>query len=93
MQRRKPLISAVEIGHRRATVVRLALERGINWRFCRDLSDSQSVEIDNLTGDETEPVSNIDHVRRRDVQRLVDTRAGLLNTTTVLIANQATETG
>jgi predicted dehydrogenase len=65
------------------------------------LSDSpwahrgEPVEIDNLGGDDTreELVSFIDHVRRHDVRTLVDARAGLLNTATVLIANQAAETG
>jgi predicted dehydrogenase len=67
------------------------------------LSDSpwarrgQPVEIDPLgaEGDETREqlVSFLDHVRRRDVRTLVDARAGLINTATVLIANQAAETG
>lgn len=53
------------------------------------------VEIDPNGADETraELVSFLDHVRRRDPKTLVDVRAGLLNTATVLIANQAAETG
>ena len=65
------------------------------------LSDSpwaqrgEPVEIDNLGGDDTrdELVSFIDHVRRGDPKTLVDARAGLINTATVLIANEAAETG
>jgi predicted dehydrogenase len=65
------------------------------------LSDSpwahrgQPIEIDNAGGDETraELVSFLDHVRRRDVKTLVDARAGLLNTATVLIANESAESG
>jgi predicted dehydrogenase len=65
------------------------------------LSDSpwayrgEPVEIENLGGDDTrdELVSFIDHVRRGDPKTLVDARAGLINTATVLIANQAAETG
>ncbi len=65
------------------------------------LSDSpwarrgEPVEIDNLGGDDTrdELVSFLDHVRRRDPKTLVDAPAGLINTATVLIANQAAETG
>jgi predicted dehydrogenase len=65
------------------------------------LSDSpwahrgEPVEIENLGGDDTrdELVSFIDHVRRGDPRTLVDARAGLINTATVLIANQAAETG
>jgi predicted dehydrogenase len=65
------------------------------------LSDSpwahrgEPVEIDNLGGDDTrdELVSFVDHVRRRDPKTLVDARAGLLNTATVLIANQSAESG
>ena len=65
------------------------------------LSDSpwaqrgEPVEIDNLGGDDTrdELVSFIDHVRRGDPKTLVDARAGLVNTATVLIANEAAETG
>jgi predicted dehydrogenase len=65
------------------------------------LSDSpwahrgEPVEIENLGGDDTRDqlVSFIDHVRRGDPQTLVDARAGLVNTATVLIANQAAETG
>jgi predicted dehydrogenase len=65
------------------------------------LSDSpwarrgEPVEIDNLGGDDTrdELVSFIDHVRRRDPRTLVDARAGLINTATVLIGNEAAETG
>jgi predicted dehydrogenase len=65
------------------------------------LSDSpwayrgEPVEIENLGGDDTRDqlVSFIDHVRRGDRKTLVDARAGLINTATVLIANQAAETG
>jgi predicted dehydrogenase len=65
------------------------------------LSDSpwayrgEPVEIENLGGDDTrdELVSFIDHVRRGDPKTLVDAHAGLINTATVLIANQAAETG
>lgn len=65
------------------------------------LSDSpwahrgEPIEIDNAGGDETraELVSFLDHVRRRDVKTLVDARAGLLNTATVLIANESAESG
>ena len=65
------------------------------------LSDSpwaqrgEPVEIDNLGGDDTrdELVSFVDHVRRGDPKTLVDGRAGLVNTATVLIANEAAETG
>ncbi len=65
------------------------------------LSDSpwahrgQPLEIDNDGGDETraELVSFLDHVRRRDVKTLVDAQAGLCNTATVLIANEAADSG
>jgi predicted dehydrogenase len=65
------------------------------------LSDSpwarrgEPLEIDNLGGDDTrdELVSFIAHVRRRDPKTLVDARTGLLNTATVLIANEAAERG
>jgi predicted dehydrogenase len=52
-------------------------------------------EIDIEAGNDTrdELVSFIDHVRRRDLDTLVDAKAGLLNAATVLIANQAAETG
>lgn len=52
------------------------------------------VEID-TDGDDTraELVSFIDHVRRKDPATICDVSAGLLNTATVLIANQAAETG
>lgn len=53
------------------------------------------IEIDNLSGDETraELVSFLDHVRRNDTKTLVDATAGLRNTATVLIANEAADTG
>jgi predicted dehydrogenase len=53
------------------------------------------VEIDIERGNDTrdELVSFIDHVRRRDAQTLVGARAGLINAATVLIANEAAETG
>lgn len=65
------------------------------------LSDSpwahrgEPIEIENASGDETraELVAFLDHVRRRDVHTLVDARAGLRNTATVLIANQAAAEG
>lgn len=65
------------------------------------LSDSpwahrgEPIEIENASGDETraELVSFLDHVRRRDVRTLVDAHAGLRNTATVLIANQAAAEG
>jgi predicted dehydrogenase len=65
------------------------------------LSDSpwaqrgEPVEIENLGGDDTrdELVSFIDHVRRGDPKTLVDAHAGLINTATVLIANQSAEFG
>jgi predicted dehydrogenase len=65
------------------------------------LSDSpwahrgEPVEIDHLGADETraELVSFLDHVRRDDPKTLVDARAGLLNTATVLIANESAESG
>jgi predicted dehydrogenase len=65
------------------------------------LSDSpwahrgEPVEIDKLDGDDTRSqlASFLDHVRRRDPKTLVDARAGLLNTATVLIANESVETG
>jgi hypothetical protein len=38
-------------------------------------------------------VSFIDYVRRRDPKALVDARAGLINTATVLIANETAESG
>ncbi|HBI43463.1 MAG TPA: hypothetical protein DDY78_11485 [Planctomycetales bacterium] len=46
-------------------------------------------------GDDTrdELASFLDHVRRRDLETLVDARAALRNAATVLIANQAAETG
>ena len=53
------------------------------------------VEIDNLGGDETRTqlVAFLDNVRRHDPRTLVDARAGLRNTATVLIANESAETG
>jgi predicted dehydrogenase len=65
------------------------------------LSDSpwahrgEPIEIENASGDETraELVSFLDHVRRCDVRTLVDAAAGVRNTATVLIANQAAAEG
>jgi predicted dehydrogenase len=55
----------------------------------------QAIEIDNLIGDDTrdELVSFIDHVRRGDVKTLCDVHEGFRDTATVLMANQAMETG
>jgi predicted dehydrogenase len=52
-------------------------------------------EIDIEQGNDTrdELVAFIDHVRRRDVETIADARLGLLNAATVLLANQAAETG
>jgi predicted dehydrogenase len=52
-------------------------------------------EIDIQQGNDTrdELVSFIDHVRRRDPDTIAGARLGLLNAATVLIANQAAETG
>lgn len=53
------------------------------------------VEIDIEQGDDTrdELVSFLDHVRRRDRETIADATVGLVNTATVMMANQAAETG
>jgi hypothetical protein len=53
------------------------------------------VEIDIEQGDDTrdELVSFLDHVRRRDLETIADATVGLVNTATVMMANQAAETG
>lgn len=53
------------------------------------------LEIDIAEGNDTrdELVSFIDHVRRRDAQTIADATVGLADCATILIANQAVETG
>lgn len=55
----------------------------------------EPIEIDNLSGDDTrdELVSFIDHVRRGDPKTICDVHEGLRDTTTVLAANQAMDSG
>jgi predicted dehydrogenase len=55
----------------------------------------EPIEIDNLLGDDTrdELVSFVDHVRRRDTQTVCDVHEGFRDTATVLMANQAMQSG
>lgn len=55
----------------------------------------EPIEIDNLQGDDTRDqlVSFLDHVRRRDVRTLCDVHEGLVSTATVLMANEALDSG
>ncbi|HEX8203212.1 MAG TPA: Gfo/Idh/MocA family oxidoreductase [Isosphaeraceae bacterium] len=55
----------------------------------------EPIAIENVQGDDTRDqlVSFLDHVRRRDVRTLCDVAEGLRNTATVLMANQALDSG
>jgi predicted dehydrogenase len=55
----------------------------------------EPIEIDNLEGDDTRDqlASFLDHVRRRDPRTLCDVHEGLRNTATVLMANDAIDSG
>jgi predicted dehydrogenase len=55
----------------------------------------EPIELDNLSGDDTrdELVSFIDHVRRRDPATICDVYEGLRDTATVLMANDAMQSG